>query len=147
MDQNYTVKFDALKRKAVQAFAARQLSAFRRGKVSGEGAVLALQFLQLNADERARLIAYADAFKATVGDEIAISAKQREPYAIMALRAREDGIRGIGNCDVRQAGVLVSQFPNILPRRLRGKSFSAYMADNDACDWMLEFAEPMRRAA
>src|SRR5690348_8022443 len=103
--------------------------------------------MQLGADERKEIIAFADAFRATPGDELAAAAKQHDPYALMALGAREDGIRSIERCDVRNASAIVERFPNVLPRRLRGKSFSAYVADNEAADWVLEFADPLSKAA
>ncbi|TAN06799.1 MAG: hypothetical protein EPN36_03455 [Rhodanobacteraceae bacterium] len=144
---SYIMKFEALKRKAIRGYLESQQAAYHMGLMNGEGAVLALKFMQLGADERKEIIAFADAFRATPGDELAAAAKQHDPYALMALGAREDGIRSIERCDVRNASAIVERFPNVLPRRLRGKSFSAYVADNEAADWVLEFADPLSKAA
>lgn len=143
------IKFETLKKKAVEAFVCDPARGYCAGgglagnTSAGQAGVDALRYLSMDDAKRGELVAFADAFNAAAADDLAVAAKAHAPYALVALRDREDGIREIEKWDARNAGTLVKRYPNILPKHLRGRPFEVYMADNENSDWVLEFAEPV----
>lgn len=144
-----TIEFETLKKKAIEAFVCDPARGYCAGGglaghiSAGQAGADALRYLKMDDARRGDLVAFADAFNASPGDDLAVAAKAHAPYALVALHAREAGIREIERCDARNAGVLVKRYPNILPKHLRGRPFDVYMADNENSDWVLEFANPV----
>lgn len=135
----YTIRFEILKKKAVAAFAFAALTQYRTALSNGSGATGSLTFDKLTRVEQDELRAFADSFNSSPGDEIALHAKEHQPFALVALRDRERGIKAIEQCDARKAGALIRDYPDIVPRGYRDRPFEAYIADTDEGPWMLAF--------
>lgn len=144
------MKFETIKDKAKQSFCgAMDQWPFMalNGSTNGSNPVFEalLPFVLATKGEREEMRLFAEAFEANKRDWIAGAAKAQEGNRIdvawsqTVLRAREAGIELINRWDVRMVGKLVELFPDSIPAKYRNRPMNCYMADNEACDWMVEF--------
>jgi hypothetical protein len=144
------MKFETIKSNAKKIFAGSLAADWVRNvhavpgplaKGSRESFDAVLPFILMGQAEREELREFAEAFKASPHDWLANKAKSNDKDSTwnqMVLRARGAGLKLINDWDVRQVGKLIELFPGCVPAKYRGKPLTCYMADNEACDWMVE---------
>jgi hypothetical protein len=117
------------------------------GKGGGPAFEALLPFVLATENEREEMRLFAEAYKAKRGDWLAHAAKAEDASRMdvawnqTVLRAREAGLDLIDGWDIRMVGKLIELFPDCVPSKYRNKSMLCYMADNEDCDWMIEFKD------
>ena len=143
------MKFEKIKAKAKLEFATK----FERcASVPGAGVGMGglendpsyaslLPFMRMLGAERHELQEFADGFQNPQRwDWIANQAKtEGNLWQKMLLKAREEGVKIIDDWDVRVVGRLIDLFPECIAKQYRNAAVTCYMADNEDCDWMVEF--------
>ena len=51
----------------------------------------------------------------------------------------DEALKIVDRWDVRMVAKLIELFPESIPKKFRGLPMAAYMADNENCDWMVQF--------